>query len=83
MNLFEADIQLSPDDVVDLSNDGDIDGSQIIVRRKRNAARDRKKLWVTRVIPYVYDSGLPGETKQIPIKGILWLTRILQLFDQA
>ena len=67
MNLFEGDIILSPDDVVDLSNDGDVDGSQILLRRKRNAARDRKKLWVTRVIPYVYDSSLPGKTKHIPI----------------
>ena len=68
MNLFEADIKLSPDDVVDLSNDGDIDGAQLNVRIKRNAARDRKKLWVTRVIPYVYDSSLPGKTKRIQSK---------------
>ncbi|KAL9980001.1 hypothetical protein ACROYT_G008531 [Oculina patagonica] len=63
VNLFEADIELSPDDIVDLSDDGDIDGSQISVRRKRNAARDRKKLWVTRVIPYVYDIKLPDGYK--------------------
>ena len=64
MNLYEADIQLSPDDVVDLRNDGDIDGSQILLRRKRSDARDQKKLWVTRVIPYVYGSGLPGKAKR-------------------
>ena len=59
--MYEADIELSPDDNVDLSDDGDVDGSGIGLREKRNAARDRKKLWVTRVIPYEYDSGLPGE----------------------
>ena len=64
VNLFEGDIDLSPDDVVDNSDAGDVDGQQISVRRKRNAARNRKKLWVTRVIPYVYDSSLPGKTYQ-------------------
>ena len=63
MNMYEADIHLSPDDAVDLRDDGDVDGAQLPVRRKRNAARDRKKLWVTRVIPYVYDSRLPGWSK--------------------
>ena len=64
VNLYEADIQLSPDDPVDLSDAGDIDGAQLPVRRKRNAERDRKKLWVTRVVPYEYHSGLPGLTKE-------------------
>ncbi|XP_022790685.1 uncharacterized protein LOC111330143 [Stylophora pistillata] len=63
VNKYEADIVLSPDDNVDLSNDGDVDGSGIGLRKKRNAARDRKKLWVTRVIPYKYDSGLPDSFK--------------------
>lgn len=63
VNLFEGDIDLSPDDVVDNSDAGDVDGQQISVRRKRNAARNRKKLWVTRVIPYVYDSSLPDAYK--------------------
>lgn len=63
VNMYEADIQLSPGDAVDLGDAGDVDGAQLPVRRKRNAARDRKKLWVTRVIPYVYDSSLPGLTK--------------------
>ena len=63
MNMYEADIKLSPDDDVDLRNDGDVDGGLLPVRRKRNAERDRKKLWVTRVIPYEYDSGLPGWAK--------------------
>lgn len=62
VNMYEADIELSPDDNVDLRDDGDVDGSGIGLREKRNAARDRKKLWVTRVIPYEYDSGLPGES---------------------
>ena len=62
--MYEADIQLSPDDVVDLRDAGDVDGGQLPVRRKRNAERDRKKLWVTRVIPYVYNSSLPGLTKR-------------------
>lgn len=61
--MYEADIQLSPDDVVDLRDAGDVDGGLLPLRRKRNAARDRKRLWVTRVIPYVYDSSLPGLTK--------------------
>lgn len=63
VNMYEADIELSPDDNVDLSDDGDVDGSGIGLREKRNAARDRKKLWVTRVIPYEYDSGLPDSFK--------------------
>ena len=63
MNMYEADIQLSPDDIVDLSDAGDVDGGQLPVRRKRNAARDRRKLWVTRVVPFEYDSNLPGLTK--------------------
>ena len=40
MNMYEADINLSPDDNVDLRDDGDVDGAQLPVRRKRNAARD-------------------------------------------
>lgn len=63
VNMYEADIKLSPDDPVDLRDDGDVDGSQLPVRRKRNAERDRKKLWVTRVIPYEYDNGLPESFK--------------------
>lgn len=63
VNMYEADIKLSPDDNVDLSNDGDVDGAPISVRRKRNAARDRKKLWVTRVIPYAYHRGFPESFK--------------------
>ena len=63
MNMYEADIQLSPDDPADLRDDGDVDGAQLPVRKKRNAARDRKRLWVTRIIPYEYDSGLPGWAK--------------------
>lgn len=70
MNLYEADIQLSPDDIVDLRDDGDVDGAQIPLRRKRTAARDRKKLWVTRVIPYVYGSGLPGKAKRTRSKEL-------------
>lgn len=62
VNKYEADIDLSPDDVVDLSDVGDVDGQHLNVRKKRNAARNRKKLWVTRVIPYEYDTGLPGRT---------------------
>lgn len=63
VNLYEADIDLSPDDVVDLRDDGDVDGQQLIRRKKRNAARNRKKVWVTRVIPYEYDSSLPDAFK--------------------
>ena len=62
VNKYEGDIDLSPDDSVDLSNDGDVDG--LSLRKKRNAARDRKKLWVTRVVPYEYDSSLPGKKKE-------------------
>ena len=60
VNIYEGDIDLSPDDNVDLRNSGDVDAAQNI-RRKRNAARDRKRLWVTRLVPYEYDSQLPGE----------------------
>jgi len=59
LNIYEGDIDLSPDDNVDLSDAGDVDGENIGVRRKRNAARNRKKLWVTRVVPYEFDSSLP------------------------
>ena len=38
--MYEADIQLSHDDAVDLSDGGDVDGEQLPVRRKRSAARD-------------------------------------------
>ena len=69
VNLYEADIDLSPDDVVDLSDAGDVDGQQLIGRKKRNAARNRKKVWVTRVIPYEYDSSLPGRTCYTPTPG--------------
>ena len=68
VNLYEADIDLSPDDVVDLRDDGDVDGQQLIGRKKRNAARNRKKVWVTRVIPYEYDSSLPGRTCYTPTR---------------
>ena len=37
---YEADVDLSPDDAVDLSDGGDVDGEQLLVRRKRNAALD-------------------------------------------
>lgn len=62
VNIYEGDIDLSPDDNVDLRNSGDVDAAQNI-RRKRNAARDRKRLWVTRLIPYEYDSQLPDSFK--------------------
>ena len=52
--------------MVDLSDAGDVDGQQLIGRKKRNAARNRKRVWVTRVIPYEYDSGLPGRTCYTP-----------------
>ena len=68
VNLYEADIDLSPDDVVDLRDDGDVDGQQLIGRKKRNAARNRKKVWVTRVIPYEYDSSLPGRACYTPTR---------------
>lgn len=60
VNIYEGDIDLSPDDIVDTRDSGDVDGEQISARRKRNAARNRKKLWVTRVVPFVYDSSLPA-----------------------
>lgn len=59
VNIYEGDIELSPDDAVDSRDAGDVDGEQMI-RRKRNAARDRKRLWVKRVVPYQYASGFPG-----------------------
>lgn len=59
VNIYEGDIELSPDDVVDSRDAGDVDGEQAI-RRKRNAARDRKRLWVKRVVPYQYASAFPG-----------------------
>ena len=44
----------SPDDVVDLRDDGDVDWEQGNVLQKRNAARK---------VPYVYDNNLPGKNK--------------------
>ena len=66
VNKYEADIDLSPDDLVDLSDAGDVDGQQLSVRKKRNAARNRRKVWLTRVIPYEYDSSLPGRACYTP-----------------
>ena len=45
---------LSPDDGVEIRDDGDVDGGQESVRQKRNAARK---------VPYVYDKNLPGKKK--------------------
>lgn len=62
VNIYEGDIELSPDDAVDIRDAGDVDGEQMI-RRKRNAARDRKRLWVKRVVPYQYASDFPDSYK--------------------
>lgn len=54
-NLYEADIMLTDDDKrhVDQREEGDADGPRDgDVITKRNAIRNRQKLWRTRVIPY-------------------------------
>ena len=42
------------------SLDEDVVSDEGVVRDKRNAARDRKKLWGSRTIPYEYGEGLPS-----------------------
>ena len=53
-NLYEADIVLSDDDKlqVDQREEGDADGPGNGDVIKRNAIRNRQKLWKTRVVPY-------------------------------
>ena len=53
-NLYEADIVLSDDDKrqVDQREEGDADGLGNGDVIKRNAIRNRQKLWKTRVVPY-------------------------------
>ena len=48
--MYEGDIDLSNETVT-------VDTTTL--RPKRNAARDRKRLWNTRVVPYQFDPRLP------------------------
>ena len=52
-NLYEADIMLTDEDKrqVDQREEGDADGNEDAIT-KRNAIRNRQKLWRTRTIPY-------------------------------
>ena len=52
--LYEADIVLSDEDKrqVDQREEGDADGPGNGHVIKRNAIRNRQKLWKTRVVPY-------------------------------
>lgn len=52
--LYEADIVLSDEDKrqVDQREEGDADGPGNRDLIKRNAIRNRQKLWKTRVVPY-------------------------------
>ena len=52
--LYEADIVLSDEDKrqVDQREEGDADGPGNGDVVKRNAIRNRQKLWKTRVVPY-------------------------------
>lgn len=52
--LYEADIVLSDEDKrqVDQREEGDADGPGNGDVIKRNAIRNRQKLWKTRVVPY-------------------------------
>ena len=63
LKLYEGDIILPPQDKgpADLRNDGDVDGE---LRSKRNAVRDRKKLWLNKVVPYEFGYGFPGKTSE-------------------
>ena len=77
VNIYEGDIDLSPDDIVDIRDSGDVDGGQISARRKRNAARNRRKLWVTRVVPYVYDVSLPGNQRTTTVDYHIFQTSLI------
>nr|QNH72391.1 toxin candidate TRINITY_DN30581_c0_g1_i1 [Pachycerianthus borealis] len=65
---FEADINLSGDESdVDLRNEGDVDGplAPSAQRRRRSAERDKKNMWIGRIVPYVIDSSLTSATATI------------------
>ncbi|CAB3990853.1 Hypothetical predicted protein, partial [Paramuricea clavata] len=53
-HLFEGDIVLTPDDIKELKEleEGGDNGQASPDITKRNARRNRKKLWVTKIIPY-------------------------------
>ena len=50
MGMYEGDIKRNP------SED---------INEKRNAINDKKKLWVGKVVPYIFDSTLSGKSKVI------------------
>ena len=60
LDLYEGDIVLDKDDLetIDNSEEGDIDGKEIKEIVKRNAERQRRKLWHDRVVPYEIASEL-------------------------
>ena len=66
-SLFEGDIELSAFDLrlVDTREEGDVDGELAPSRQKRNAHRNRMVLWQDKVVPYKFDSSLPGEKKSV------------------
>jgi hypothetical protein len=64
--LYEGDIVIPPQErgEVDFSKDGDVDG-ELSERSKRNAVRDRKRLWLNKVVPYEFGYGFPGNASSI------------------
>ena len=66
-SIFEGDIVLSPFDLkfVDTREEGDVDGDLAMSRKRRNAGRNRMILWQDRIIPYEFDSDLPGERNSL------------------
>ncbi|XP_048582546.1 uncharacterized protein LOC5516638 isoform X2 [Nematostella vectensis] len=62
--MYEGDIFLTKgmEGPADLSSAGDVD-EDLSLRSKRNAVRDRKRLWTNKIIPYQFESGFPNDLR--------------------
>ncbi|XP_031549766.1 uncharacterized protein LOC116287250 [Actinia tenebrosa] len=71
LNLYEGDIFIPIQErgEVDFRKDGDVDG-ELDERSKRNAVRDRKKIWLGKVVPYEFGYGFPVDYEKVVHEAI-------------
>ncbi len=62
LDYFEGDIDLTPDVIEQLRQfkEAENNGQSPSNTTKRNAGRDRSRLWVTRIVPYEVPENMKG-----------------------
>ena len=62
LDYFEGDIELTPDVIEQLKQfkDAENNGQSSSNITKRNARRDRSRLWVTKIVPYEVPENMKG-----------------------